>query len=149
MREWLIETVESPNYATKGASVTDQGKILVRGGANVERRRFARVAVAADIGYTREDADPMTGFLSDLGGGGIRLATEEDLPLGSVLLLRFRTPSLEREVVARGRIVLSFFEAKQRRYLHGVAFTQIDPRDQEAIVAFVATEIKRLETDPG
>ncbi len=131
----------------KGAHVTDPGKSLTRGGANVERRRFVRVAVAADIAYTREDAAvPMAGILSDLGGGGIRVATVEDLPLGSVLLVRFRTPSLEREIVARGRIVLSFFEAKQSRYLHGIAFTQIDPRDQEAIVAFVTAEIKRLET---
>jgi c-di-GMP-binding flagellar brake protein YcgR len=37
----------------------------------------------------------------------------------------------------RGRIVLSFFNANDRRFFHGIAFTQIDPRDQQEIVHYV------------
>ncbi len=117
----------------------------VKEGDNVYRRRYVRVAVASTVSYTRDGADtPKNGESSDLGGGGIRLATDEDLPLGAVLLLRFRIPSVDREIVARGRIVLSFYNAEDQRFFHGIAFTQIDPRDQEDIIRHVATEIHRI-----
>jgi c-di-GMP-binding flagellar brake protein YcgR len=96
------------------------------------------------VSYSREDAGATPGAAEtrsaeaiDLGGGGVRLATDEDLPLGAVLLLRFRVPSADRELVVRGRIVLSFYNANERRYFHGIAFTQIDPRDQTEIVRYV------------
>lgn len=109
------------------------------------RRRYVRVAVDTTITYTRDgDPEPKTGHSSDLGGGGIRLATDEDLPLGTVLLLRFPLPGIEREVMVRGRIVLSFYNAEGKRFFHGIAFTQIDPRDQEEIIRYVAAEVQRL-----
>jgi c-di-GMP-binding flagellar brake protein YcgR len=115
---------------------------------NVEapyRRRYVRVPVSVSVPYEREGVEgPKHGRSSDLGGGGIRLGTDEDLPLGSVLLLRFKLPGGEREMLARGRIVLSFYNAEERRFFHGIAFTQIDPRDQEEIIRYTATEISRL-----
>jgi c-di-GMP-binding flagellar brake protein YcgR len=115
---------------------------------NVEapyRRRYVRVPVSIAVPYEREGVvGPKNGRASDLGGGGIRLATDEDLPLGSVLLMRFKLPLGEREVLARGRIVLSFYNAEEKRFFHGIAFTQIDPRDQDEIVRFTAGEIERL-----
>jgi c-di-GMP-binding flagellar brake protein YcgR len=107
-------------------------------------RRFVRAKVSLDVSYEREDAreaaapeEAQRAEAVDLGGGGVRLATGEDLPLGTVLLLRFRIPSADRELVMRGRIVLSFFNANDRRFFHGIAFTQIDPRDQQEIVHYV------------
>ncbi len=114
---------------------------------NVEvpyRRRYVRVSVAAEITYTRDgDETPRAGSSSDLGGGGVRLATDEDLPLGSILMLRFPLPGVDRDVIVRGRIVLSFYNAEDKRFMHGIAFTSIDPRDQEEIVRYVATEVQR------
>ena len=107
-------------------------------------RKDVRVSVNLDVDYAQEDGRtaslPETmqkASAIDLGGGGVRLATDEDLPLGTVLLLRFRVPTADRVVVARGRIVLSFYNANEQRYLHGIAFTQIDPRDQSEIRAYV------------
>ncbi len=114
------------------------------------RRRYVRVSIAAQIAYTRDGEDATKyGSSSDLGGGGVRLATDEDLPLGSILMLRFPLPTSEREVVVRGRIVLSFYNAEDQRFMHGIAFTSIDPRDQEAIIRYVASEVQRqaLEGD--
>jgi c-di-GMP-binding flagellar brake protein YcgR len=109
------------------------------------RRRYVRVAVEMTVKYARDgEAENRIGFSSDLGGGGIRLATEEDLPLGAVLMLHFPLPEVDREMVAKGRIVLSFYNAEDKRFLHGIAFTQIDPRDQEEIVKYVAAEVARL-----
>ena len=73
-----------------------------------------------------------------------RISTDEDLTLGAVLLLRFTIPTADREMVARGRIVLSFYNAEGQRYFHGVSFTHIDPRDQDEIIRYVANEVQRL-----
>ncbi|MBD5633948.1 MAG: PilZ domain-containing protein [Candidatus Eremiobacteraeota bacterium] len=109
------------------------------------RRRYVRVAVEMTVKYARDgESENKIGFSSDLGAGGIRLATEEDLPLGAVLMLHFPLPHVEREMVVRGRIVLSFYNAEDKRFLHGIVFTQIDPRDQEEIGRYVSSEIHRL-----
>ena len=127
-----VAVSEAPEAATKNGDVP-------------YRRRYVRVAVSTAISYTRDGGDePKTGHSSDLGGGGIRLATDEDLPLGTVLLLRFPLPGIERDIMVRGRIVLSFYNAEDKRFFHGIAFTQIDPRDQEEIIRYVAAEVQRL-----
>jgi c-di-GMP-binding flagellar brake protein YcgR len=114
-------------------------------GETTYRRRYVRVDVALPVSYTRESGEAAKlGSSSDLGGGGVRLATDEDLPLGDVLLLRFRLPNVQRELIARGRIVLSFYNSQNEQFFHGIAFTQIDPRDQEEIIRYVAGEVQRL-----
>ena len=106
-------------------------------------RAFVRARVHFPVTYERESGDRSTATRAkaaeaiDLGGGGVRLATDEDLPLGTVLLLRFRIPNVAREMVVRGRIVLSFYKANEARFFHGIAFTQVDPRDQAEIVTYV------------
>ena len=125
---------------------------VANNGEETYRRRYVRVDVTLPVSYTRESSDAAKlGSSSDLGGGGIRLATDEDLPLGEVLLLRFRLPNVERELIARGRIVLSFYNSQNERFFHGMAFTQIDPRDQDEIIRYVAGEVQRLanEVEPA
>ncbi len=132
--------------------MSEQNEVAAKNAEVPYRRRYVRVSVAAEITYTREGDDmPKAGSSSDLGGGGVRLATDEDLPLGSILMLRFPLPGVDRDVIVRGRIVLSFYNAEDKRFMHGIAFTSIDPRDQEEIVRYVATEVQRqaLEDEPG
>jgi c-di-GMP-binding flagellar brake protein YcgR len=125
--------------------VNEQNETIAKNSEIPYRRRYVRVAVRTTTAYTVDGAgETRTAQASDLGGGGIRIATDEDLPLGSVLLLRFPLPAVEREVVVRGRIVLSFYNAEDKRFLHGIAFTQIDPRDQEEIIKYVAAEVQRI-----
>jgi len=115
------------------------------GHGKLERRRYVRIAVAMPLSYTGGEEEPAkSGHISDLGGGGIRLVTDADLPLGSVLLLRFALPDVGRELVASGRIVFSFYNAEDKCFSHGIPFTQIDPRDQEEIIRFVSGEVQRL-----
>ena len=109
-------------------------------------RRYLRAPVAMGVSYTLDgETETKHSHSSDLGGGGLRLATHEDLALGTVLLLRFTLPEAARETVARGRIVLSFYNADSAQFFHGIAFTQIDPRDQETIIQYVALEVERGE----
>lgn len=128
--------------------MNEQNDSVSSHGAAPYRRRYVRVAVSATVTYTREGEETAKiGQSSDLGGGGIRLATEEDLPLGTVLTIRFPFPADSREVVARGRIVLSYYNSESKQYFHGIAFTHIDPRDQESILQYVASEVQRLAAD--
>ena len=116
-------------------------------------RKYVRAKVQLSVQYSREDAasargdELKTAEAIDLGGGGVRLATDEDLPLGTVLLLRFRIPPSEREMLMRGRIVLSFYKANEQRFFHGIAFTQIDPADQAQIVRYVENLAERQGTE--
>lgn len=77
------------------------------------------------------------GTALDLSAGGIRVATTSDLPAGQKIALRFTLSRGDREVLVLGRIVLSYFDAQSKRYLHGVAFTQISAEDTARISAFV------------
>ncbi len=79
----------------------------------------------------------LAGTALDVSRGGMRVATPTDLPPGQTIVLRFSLPRQERELLVRGRIVLSFFDAGARQYAHGVAFTQYTTHDQEAIESFV------------
>jgi c-di-GMP-binding flagellar brake protein YcgR len=80
----------------------------------------------------------LAGKAVDLSGGGMRVVTPTDLPSGQTIVLRFSLPGNERELLVRGRIVLSFYDASTKQYAHGVAFTQYAPNDQEAISEFIA-----------
>ncbi len=106
-----------------------------------EKREYVRtaVALAAEYGLV-SDATKSCGEIVNLGGGGVRLASAEDIPVGSIVELRFALQPNEPAMLARGKVVLSFFEGANSRFAHGIAFTQIAPDDQQKIIAFVAQQ---------
>lgn len=105
---------------------------------NHSQRRFARADVNIHGTYERVTGEPAAeGLICNLGGGGLRLASPEDLPRETVLNLRFRMPNTEHDITVRGKVVLSFYDAPRSSYLHGIAFTQIVRGDQAAIVTFI------------
>ncbi len=119
---------------------------MTSNGQRPHTRKFVRAPVAMPVGYSCDVEElPRTGQAVDLGGGGMRLAADEDLAQGTYLLLRFRLPDNTQDILARGRIVLSFFNAESKRYYHGIAFTQIDPNDQIAIVRFIEATLARSD----
>jgi c-di-GMP-binding flagellar brake protein YcgR len=79
----------------------------------------------------------LSGRAVDLSTGGMRVVTPTDLPSGQTIILRFTLPGQERELIVRGRIVLSFYDAATKRFAHGVAFTQYGAADIEQIARFI------------
>lgn len=79
----------------------------------------------------------MYGDAVDLSGGGVRVSTKSDLNSGQNVTLRFTLPQSDREVMIRGRVVLSFFDGAKQIFAHGIAFTQIAQNDQAAIVEYI------------
>ena len=95
-----------------------------------------RVSLGADA---HDDAT-----VHDLSGGGLRLSTPASYERGQSVELRFFLPQHTRELVVRGRVVLSYFAGSEQRYHHGIAFTSIGAQDREAIVHYIH-DVQRRE----
>ena len=87
----------------------------------------------------------LSGKAVDVSTGGMRVVTATDLPSGQTIVLRFTLPAQDRELIVRGRIVLSFYDAGSKQFAHGVAFTQYSPHDQQAIETYIAENRVTLE----
>jgi len=116
-------------------------------GSGPQQRRFFRAAVDFPVGVTASGSDAaIEGSAVDLSGGGMRVITKSDLSAGQNITLRFSLPDGEREMMVRGRVVLSFFDASRQQFAHGVAFTQIAAPDQSEIVEFIHELQQRART---
>ncbi len=116
-------------------------------GSGPQQRRFFRAAVDFPVTVTVSGNDAaIEGSAVDLSGGGMRVITKNDLSAGQNITLRFSLPEGEREMMVRGRVVLSFFDASRQQYAHGVAFTQIAAPDQSEIVEFIHELQQRART---
>jgi len=105
---------------------------------DLHRRQYVRVSVSLPVEFTLEgEATPHDGSVFDLGAGGMRLVASYDLPPRANINLKFRLPAAERNIAARGRVVLSFFQRNEQKFHHGVAFTSLDPKDRLVISEFV------------
>lgn len=105
---------------------------------SMRRRRFARAGVDFPVTVIVPGHElVLSGSAVDLSGGGIRVATTSDLAAGQLVMLRLRLTDTSDEMLLRGHIVLSFYDAASGRFAHGIAFTSYVQRDQDAIVAFV------------
>ncbi|HET9393721.1 MAG TPA: PilZ domain-containing protein [Candidatus Rubrimentiphilum sp.] len=116
-------------------------------GSGPQQRRFFRAAVDFPVAVTVAGDDAaLDGGVVDLSGGGMRVITKNDLSAGQNITLRFRLPEGEREMMVRGRVVLSFFDASRQQFAHGIAFTQIAAPDQSEIVEFIHELQQRART---
>ncbi|TAM57983.1 PilZ domain-containing protein [bacterium] len=112
-----------------------------------EGRAYFRAAVSIPARYA---VDGRTGYaegwINDLSGGGVKLVTEEDLPAGGVVMLRFKLPESSEPIDARGRVVLSYRDCPRGSYALGVTFVAIDARQRERIVRYVQmVQLRRLQ----
>lgn len=116
-------------------------------GSGPQQRRFFRAAVdfPVTIAVSGKDAS-LEGGAVDLSGGGMRVITKTDLSAGQNITLRFSLPEGGREMMVRGRVVLSFFDASRQQFAHGIAFTQIAAPDQSEIVEFIHELQQRART---
>ncbi|HEY8312977.1 MAG TPA: PilZ domain-containing protein [Candidatus Baltobacteraceae bacterium] len=112
-----------------------------------QQRRYFRASVDFPVTViVPGDELVMYGNAADLSGGGVRVATKSDLTSGQNVTLRFKLPESERDIMIRGRVVLSFFDAGKQMFAHGIAFTQIAQNDQAAIVEYIHELQQRTRT---
>lgn len=87
----------------------------------------------------------LSGVARDVSRGGMRVTTSTDLPAGQAVVIRFLLPESERELLMRGKVVLSFYDASTKQYAHGIAFTQYTPHDLDAVARWVAAMEARAQ----
>ena len=116
-------------------------------GTGPSQRRYFRAAVHFPVSLTPEEGQAVvSGVVEDLSGGGMRVTTAGELSPGQTVSLRFTLPEGSSEMMVRGRIVLSFYEAAKKHYAHGLAFTQIAEPDQKKIVEYIHELQQRART---
>ncbi len=102
------------------------------------QRRFLRAAVDLAARYVvGSETSERDGSVRDLGGGGLRLSSADDLAPGTGVTVRFSLPADGTDVTVAGRIVMSFLNGTTKRFEHGIAFTQIEAGRQAAVVAYI------------
>jgi len=106
--------------------------------AVADRREFDHIRVGFPIAYSilGEKELQRVGAV-DLSIGGLRFLDSAELFRGSQISLRFRLPQSDHEIVALGRIVMSFFDSSQEKYSHSVTFTNIIRTDLQTIAQFI------------
>jgi c-di-GMP-binding flagellar brake protein YcgR len=105
---------------------------------DLHRRQYVRVEVSLPVDFSLEGEQAThDGSVFDLGAGGMRLVASYDLPPRANVNLRFRLPAADKGILARGRVVLSFFQRNEQKFHHGIAFTSLDPKDRLVITEFV------------
>ena len=112
--------------------------------ATAQQRQFYRAAVEFPVRVIFGGDQHDEAIVHDLSGGGLRLSTPVSYERGQNVELRFALPHRTRELVVRGRVVLSFFQGSEQRYHHGIAFTSIGVEDREAIVHYIH-DVQRRE----
>lgn len=106
------------------------------------RRRFDRAPVNLPIVYSVASNNVwQNAYLTNLSGGGARMCAATELGQGSEIMLGFRLPKVDYNIVTRGRMVMCFFDGEINQYSHGLAFTAIADIDLEAILDFVHNKV--------
>lgn len=103
-----------------------------------ERRQFDHVRVSLPVSYSIFGEDELQRVRAvDLSNGGMRFLDSAELFRDSQISLRFYLPESDHEIVARGRIVMSFFDSSQQQYSHSVTFTRIAAADLQTIGQYI------------
>lgn len=112
-----------------------------------ERRRYVRLDTRLKITYTilnKEKTDAQNSEAKDISGGGICIFLAEPLPSQTLLKLEISLLDDPPPITCVGKIIwveeFSVIEGgrkEKNRYEAGIAFTEIDPKDQDRIIKYV------------
>lgn len=110
----------------------------------IQQRQYVRLKCLLEVSY----AQPPEGsrrprfrraYSLDISGGGMLLATEEELPVGQVLLLEFSLPLREgaKKMELKGRVVRSFRDEDSGKPRVALQFEEITRAQQDLIVRYI------------
>src|SRR5215510_12612565 len=111
--------------------------MAMRTSAQLERRRFERAPITAQVEYelTNASSGPsrVRRKLANISSGGLFINTDEPIRAGTRMVVRFELPNKHR-VIAVSRVCY----ARKGRGL-GVEFLNLDDEDREEINAYIAS----------
>ncbi|HYM00892.1 MAG TPA: PilZ domain-containing protein [Blastocatellia bacterium] len=107
----------------------------MRSSAQLERRRFERAAITAQVEYELTNASSGPGRvrrnLANISSGGLFINTEEPIRAGTRMVVRFELPNKHR-IIAVSRVCY----ARKGQGL-GVEFLNLDDEDREEIQSYI------------
>lgn len=107
----------------------------MRSSAQLERRRFERASITAQVEYELTNASSGPGRvrrnLANISSGGLFINTEEPIRAGTRMVVRFELPNKHR-IIAVSRVCY----AKKGQGL-GVEFLNLDEEDREEIQSYI------------
>ena len=110
----------------------------MRSSAQLERRRFERAAITAQVEFelTNSSSGPsrVRKHMANISTGGLFITTEEPIRTGTRMVVRFEIPSTRHRVIAVSRVAY----VKKGIGL-GVEFLSLDDEDREEIESYIAT----------
>lgn len=108
-----------------------------------EKREFLRVEDIVPVSYSKsllQPPHPKQGSRKDISGGGIRLNSKEEIPLGTVLDIKIDLPDVFQPttIKCRGRVVwCQKMEGDVEEYNVGVIYMNIPEQDRKKIINYV------------
>lgn len=111
--------------------------------AQIERREFLRVEDIVQISYSRSLVQPpqqKQAQRKDISGGGIRIISKEELPVGTILDIKMELPDIFQPTIikCKGRVVwCQKMEGDVEEYNVGIAYVNIPEQDRKKIINYV------------
>ena len=105
-----------------------------------ERRRHPRYPAHLQVDYRQGDGHFLFAYVENISEMGIFLQTEEPLPVGTELVVRFQQG--ERPLQLRGRVVWINPARRDGTDLNpgmGIQFVELQPEERERLVQIVKT----------
>ena len=105
-------------------------------------RRDPRVAVDLEVRY-RSAQEFKAAYARNISGGGIFINTQEPLPLGHTLQIRFSLPGISRPLVVRGLVVWTNPHPSRSSYPSGmgIKFLDLDAETEQLFAGFVKEKL--------
>ena len=115
----------------------------------VERRRFPRLNISADVEYSVLEKVPpeiKKSLSKNISAGGICVIFYEDVKPGTILDLKINLSDINYTIETKGRVVwrssFSLTTDTRPRYDTGVEFIDIKESDRQKLSQYVLKEIK-------
>lgn len=107
--------------------------------SRIQRRKHVRIAHVQSIKYRILEKKGLSnekkGFMNDLSGGGMLIATKEELPTGTMIILNLELEESELEVP--GTVVRSIWNDEKRCHMVSVEFKDISERTRDRIIRYI------------
>ncbi len=105
----------------------------------IEKRKYTRLSAYHLVKYRLDswpkEKAPLLASAKDIGGGGVRLITQEAIAIGSILHLWINFPNSAQPVSAAAKVIWTMKLGKTNNYETGLEFTEIDEDLRKHIIS--------------
>jgi c-di-GMP-binding flagellar brake protein YcgR len=114
-----------------------------------EKRKYPRLKVYHLAKYrlfseAKEGEPPIAASIRDIGGGGVCLRVEEQIPVASILQVYINFPHLPQSIPSLAKVVWVKKIGKSKRHELGIEFLEIEDIFRSAIIKRIESVNKKL-----